>query len=222
MAGAYFMERLIALTPATSEQEHVPAILWSDPRVPSRPGARLEGGADPLPWMRHGVARLEQAGAQAIAIPCNTAHLWYEDLVAEARVPVLHIVDVAIADLHRQGIRSGRIGLMATAATLQLCLYQDRLEARGYECIVPSDDEVLRHCTIPIRHVKANDIPAACEPVAAGVERLLERGAQAVVLGCTELPLALPNARRTGINIPLVDSIDALALAALDWYYAGR
>jgi aspartate racemase len=222
MAGAYFMERLIALTPATSEQEHVPAILWSDPRVPSRPGARLEGGADPLPWMRHGVARLEQAGAQAIAIPCNTAHLWYEDLVAEARVPVLHIVDAAIADLHRQGIRSGRIGLMATAATLQLCLYQDRLEARGYECIVPSDDEVLRHCTIPIRHVKANDIPAACEPVAAGVERLLERGAQAVVLGCTELPLALPNARRTGINIPLVDSIDALALAALDWYYAGR
>ena len=222
MAGAYFMERLIALTPAANEQDHIPAILWSDPRVPSRPGARLEGGADPLPWMRHGVARLEQAGAQAVAIPCNTAHLWYEEIVAAARVPVLHIVDAAIADLHRQGIHGGRIGLMATAATLQLRLYQDRLEACGYECIVPSEDEVLRHCTVPIRHVKANDIPAACEPTATGVEQLLNRGAQAVVLGCTELPLALPHARRAGLGIPLVDSIDALALAVLDWYYAAR
>jgi aspartate racemase len=172
--------------------------------------------------MRHGVARLEQAGAQAIAIPCNTAHLWYDEIVAAARVPVLHIVDAVIADLHRQGIPGGRIGVMATAATLQLRLYQDRLEARGYECIVPAQDEVSRHCTVPIRHVKANDIPAAFEPAAAGVERLRKRGAQAVVLGCTELPLALPHARRAGLGIPLVDSVDALALAALDWYYAGR
>ena len=74
--------------------------------------------------MVEGVRFLERAGAQLIAIPCNTAHLWYDQIAAATRLPVLHIIEAVIDDLRRLGLPKGRIGLMGTAATLKLGLYQ--------------------------------------------------------------------------------------------------
>ena len=74
LASAQFMVRLTLLTPATRDQDHIPAVLWSDPRVPDRTVGRLSGGADPLPWLLRGIEGLQHAGCGAIAIPCNTAH----------------------------------------------------------------------------------------------------------------------------------------------------
>src|SRR5689334_7763772 len=95
LASAQFMARLTLLTPAAHDQDHVPAVLWSDPRVPDRTAARLAGGADPLPWLLRGIRGLEAAGCGAIAIPCNTAHGWYEPMQAATRLPILHIVEAA-------------------------------------------------------------------------------------------------------------------------------
>src|ERR1700739_3912024 len=77
-ASAQFMLRLTALTPAARDQDHIPAVLWSDPRVPDRTAARGGGGEDPLPFLLRGVRGLRQAGCGAIAVPCNTAHGWYD------------------------------------------------------------------------------------------------------------------------------------------------
>ena len=127
LASAQFMVRLTLLTPATRDQDHIPTVLWSDPRVPDRTVGRLSGGADPLPWLLRGIEGLQQAGCTAIAIPCNTAHGWYDTMRDAARVPILHIVDAAAVELGRLGIRPGRIGVMGTQATLAMRLYQDRL-----------------------------------------------------------------------------------------------
>ena len=118
LAGAHFMVRLTMLTPAERDQDHIPAILWSDPRVPDRTTARLAGGADPLPALTRGIAGLLQAGAGAIAIPCNTAHGWYDAMCAAAGVPILHIVDAAAIELQRLAVPVSRIGVMGTAGTL--------------------------------------------------------------------------------------------------------
>lgn len=144
MAGAAFALRLAALTPADADQQHIPTLLRNDPRIPDRSSAYMAGGENPLPYMVEGVRFLERAGAQLIAIPCNTAHLWYDDIAAATQRPVLHIIQAVIDDLRRLGLQQGRIGLMGTAATLKLGLYQRHLEAQGYECIVPDDDEVER------------------------------------------------------------------------------
>lgn len=222
MAGAFFLSRLIALTDVEREQDHIPAILWSDPRVPDRPAARWRGGADPLPWLENGVRHLERSGARAIAIPCNTAHLWYDQVAASSRVPVLHIVAAVIDDLRRNGANHGRVGLLGTAVTLKSGLYQRRLEAAGYECIVPTDEEIDRYCTKSILLVKANRLGESFEPAAHCVSLLQHRGADAVILGCTELPLAIPQALRADFGTTLIDSIDALARAALAWYCEGQ
>lgn len=218
MAGATFAQRLVALTPVDKDQDHIPTVLLNDPRIPDRSTARLGKGESPLPAMRAGVEFLSASGAQLIVIPCNTAHLWYDELVAAASCPMLHIIEAVAQDLQRQGVTKGRIGLMGTTATLALGLYQHTLEKYGYECIVPTDEEVETLCMASIRAVKANQLDEALAPAVECVKRLRARGADAVALGCTELPLAIPHALRPELGVVLTDSIDALAMAAIAFY----
>jgi len=215
LASAQFMVRLTQLTSAETDQDHVPAILWSDPRVPDRTATDPTGAADPLPWLQRGIEGLQRAGCGAIAIPCNTAHRWYDAMRDAASVPILHIVDAAAAELRRTGVRGGTIGVMGTAATLAMRLYQDRLGALGWDCIVPDDAEMARLVSPAIALVKANRVTEAYAPLAEATRGLAARGAAAVVLGCTEIPLGLQAGPPS--DVPIVDTIDGLARAAIAW-----
>ncbi|WP_431270705.1 aspartate/glutamate racemase family protein [Dankookia sp. P2] len=215
LASAHFMVRLTLLTPAAEDQAHIPAVLWSDPRVPPRTAAKLQGGADPLPALLRGIRGLQAAGCGAIAIPCNTAHGWFEPMRDATPLPILHIVDAAAADLARQDVAPGRIGLMGTAATLAMRLYQDRLEGAGWDCLVPDGDAMQRLVTPAIDLVKANRVAEAYPPLAEVAQGLAARGAQAVVLGCTEIPLGI--AAGPTLPFPVIDTIDALARASIAW-----
>lgn len=214
LASAHFMLRLTLLTDAVRDQDHIPAILWSDPRVPDRGAARAGTGPSPLPALVAGIAGLEAAGSGAIAIPCNTAHGWIDGMRAATRLPILHIVDAAAADLVRQHVPPGPVGVMGTAATLAMRLYQDGL---GRACLVPTEDEMTRLVTPAIALVKANRVTDAFAPLAEAAALLRGRGAQAVVLGCTEIPLAILAGDPASLGLPIIDTIDALARAAIAW-----
>lgn len=215
LAGATFALRMVQLTDAAADQDHIPTLLCNDPRIPDRSSAMLQGGESPLPAMQRGIRLLEAAGAGCIAVPCNTAHLWFDDLKGATRLPVLNIAEAVLENLQRQGMLRGTVGVLGTPATLALGLYQRALEQAGYEVIVPEPDDVLRHCVTAIAAVKAGRLDAAWDPAARGIRALVARGAKAVVLGCTELPLAVPHDRRGEFDCVLTDSIDALALAAI-------
>ena len=215
LAGATFALRMVQLTEAAVDQDHIPTILCNDPRIPDRSSAMLQGGESPLPAMQRGIRLLEAAGAGCIAVPCNTAHLWFDDLKGATRLPVLNIAEAVVQNLRRHSVVQGKVGVLGTPATLALGLYQRALEQAGYEAIVPEADDVQRHCVASIAAVKAGQIDAAWEPAAQGIRALVARGAQAVVLGCTELPLAVPHHRRGAFDCVITDSIDALALAAI-------
>lgn len=217
LASAQFMLRLTLLTPATRDQDHIPAVLWSDPRIPDRIAGRAGTGPDPLPWLLRGIDRLRQAGCGAIAIPCNTAHGWYDAMAKAAEMPIFHIVDAAAADLRRIGITRGAIGLMATQATLDMRLYHQRLEAQGWTCIQPDDDQMRRLIAPATALVKANRLQEAYPPLLEAVNRLASRGASAVVLGCTEIPLGILAGPAQALHVPVVDTIDALARTAIRW-----
>jgi aspartate racemase len=217
LASAQFMLRLTLLTPAERDQDHIPAVLWSDPRVPDRTRGKLAGGEDPLPWLLRGIAGLKQAGCGAIAIPCNTAHGWYDAMQQAAGVPILHIVDAAAADLRRAGIGPGTIGVMGTQGTLDMRLYQDRLHRLGWECIIPTRAEMDRLVTPAIALVKANRVAEAYPPLLEAANTLAARGAGAVVLGCTEIPLGIQAGPQGALRVPTIDTIDALARASIAW-----
>ena len=217
LASAQFMLRLTLLTPAGRDQDHIPTVLWSDPRVPDRTAARLGTGPDPLPWLMRGIDGLKAAGCGAIAIPCNTAHGWFEPMVQEAGLPILHIVDAAATGLRRIGITRGTIGLMGTAGTLAMRLYQDRLGPQGWDIIEPDSHQMERLVTPAIAAIKANHIAETYQPLAEVVNSLAARGATAVVLGCTEIPLGIQAGPAEALDVPVVDTIDALARAAIAW-----
>jgi aspartate racemase len=210
-----FMAKLLRLTPAERDQDHVPLVVVSDPRVPDRVGPILRGvGESPLAALQEGARRLERAGAKCIAMPCHTAHAWYEPLAASTSLPVLHIVDAALAELERLALPPGPLGLLATAATLEAGLYQERLAAAGHPALIPSD-EVMAAAVLPaIALVKRDRAAEAAPLLRRAVEHLLAGGAGRVLLACTELPVAQAAAPHPAC----IDATEALARSCLAWW----
>src|SRR5262249_49773384 len=142
LATANFYEKVITYNRVAHDQEHVPLVIYAVPQVPDRTAALLQNGESPLPALRKGLAALIAAGAEAIAIPCNTAHAWYDELAAASRVPILHIVDAACHAAVRFAGPCATLGLVATAGTLTAGFYPRRLAAAGFNCVVNTDQEM--------------------------------------------------------------------------------
>ena len=218
LATADFMVKVIAGTPATCDQEHVPMIVQSVPQIPDRSAAILTRSDSPLPHLVEGLARLEAAGAGVIAVPCNTAHHWYAALESEARVPILHIADAACDALEARGFMPGAtVALLATAGTIASGFYQARLEARGYLLANGGSDEHERLVQRGIAQTKAGDLAAAAASFEAVLSKLRSAGANAVILACTEIPVALDRANSPSKSFT-IDSTRALAQRCVEWW----
>jgi aspartate racemase len=166
--------------------------------------------------MIEGLRTLVRAGVECIAIPCNTAHHWYDDLARESSVPVLHMVDAAGAAMQRLGVPDGPVGLLATAGTLAASIYPTRLVRHGYECVVPDDGDMETLVTPGIGLVKAGRTAEAEELLRTAADNLLGRGARVVILACTEIPVALKDDDASEGRY--VDATRALAEACVRWF----
>jgi aspartate racemase len=214
MATADFFRKLIEETPAMRDQDHVPVIIHSVPQIPSRDKAITRGGESPLPQMLAGLQALKKQDVDFVVIPCNTAHFWYDPLCRESGLPILHIVD-AVCDQLSNGHRvEGPIGLLSTEATLSSRIYHDRLRDRGIELMVNPADERDQFINPAIELVKCGRLKEAGMAVNRAVSRLLDRGAQKLILGCTELPVAL-EALDTPSMQNCIDATRALARASV-------
>jgi len=216
-ASAEFINRLIAQTPASCDQEHIPFVLWSDPRVPDRSTSLRNGDNLPLSWLLEGIQGLKNAGCNCIVIPCNTAHFWFDEMKKRAswNSKIIHIVDSVADALRDVNVTNSTIGIIGTQATIELGLYQYMLNKLGWNCITPTKEEMNTLVQPAINLIKANNIEAAQPLIMNVVNRLIDSGAKAVVLGCTELPLAVKQTEEQGI--PLINSIDSLVKATLLW-----
>jgi len=210
-ASAEYVARLVAQTPASCDQEHIPFVLWNNPQIPDRSTSLRNGDDRPLPFLLEGIQILKAARCDLIVIPCNTAHFWYDEMV-KLKVPIVHIVD-SVADALRDVDAVGTIGVMGTQATVELGLYQYKLNKGGWNCIVPSKLEMDTLVQPAIDLIKANQIESAYTMLMTVIHSLIDRGATAVVLGCTEIPLAIRESQQG--NTPLINSIDSLVKSAI-------
>ncbi len=208
LATADFYRRLVERTPAGTDQEHLPVLMWADPRVPDRTAALLGGGPSPVPAMVAGARWLRRAGAGCIAVPCNTAHAYLGQVSRAVGVEVLDMVEAAVAAAARTAPGVERVGVLATRGTRRARLYEQAGERLGVD-VLQVPPEVQWDCVDPaIRTVKAGaGLSGAEQRIARAAELLKEQGAQAVVAACTEIPLVSGPASRV---LPLVDSTDAL------------
>lgn len=211
-ASAEFINRLIQQTPASCDQEHIPFVLWNEPRTPDRSISMRAGNDDPLLYLKEGILSLKSVGCDYIVIPCNSAHYWYDEM-NKLGIPILHIVDSVVDELKCLDIDNQTIGVMGTQGTIEYGIYQQHLENQGWKCIVPDKAEMDYFVQPAIDFIKAGHIEEAHYLLVKVIDSLISRGVKAVVLGCTEIPLAVRELEQN--SIPLVNSIDSLVKKAI-------
>ena len=223
LATIDFMRKVLAATPAASDQDHVPLVVSSIPQVPDRTAAFRGDGDSPLAAMLASGQRLVRAGAGLVVIPCNTAHLWFSEIERALALPMLHLVDAALEDAVAEAGENARIGLLCTDATLASGLYMNRtlrsVQKPGVQWALPTAREMLELVMPGILAVKAGALERGGELLGAAAQALVRRGARALVLGCTEVPLVLG---ADSSPVPLIDATGALARRAVAWSLSQR
>ena len=208
------MEKIISLTEAACDQEHIHIISDVNTAIPDRTAAILHGGADPVPEMRRSAERLEAAGAECILLPCNTAHYFYDAVAASVSVPLLHMPRLTAAVLKEAGVK--KAGVLATDGTIRSGVYARALEAEGIEPVYPGAAHQAMVMDLIYQGVKARKIPLESIPVGEILAELRARGAEKFLLACTELPIAF---QALGIRQDCLDPTRVLAFSAVE--YAG-
>lgn len=209
MATVYYMQRVIEMTKAGCDQEHINMLVFNDCDIPDRTAFITEKSPDnPLPVMVEDAKRLEAAGCEFVVIPCNTAHYFYDKLEQAVEIPVVNIVEETIRYAKARVQDLSCVGIMATTGTIVTGTYQKYAQRAGLSFAVPDENEQDLLMQIIYDGVKAGKpVPRADFDRVAN--HLRAKGAQCLILGCTELSVLK---RDLPINDPdVLDSIDVLA-----------
>jgi len=215
-ATANLYYEIVRLTPAKTDQEHIPTLIYSRPQVPDRTTAIKNHDRSIVPYLVEGVTRLERSGASLIVIPCNTAHYFYDDMQQAVKIPVLHMIRETAQTVVQRYPQCKRVGLLATSGTIATGLYEKEFRRRGIETLYPDATTETQCVMRAVYGIKAGTDKQSCEDLLFTAGRSLEqKGAQVIVLGCTEIPLAFNPQRAT---VPVVNATRVLAEAAIREY----
>jgi len=215
-ASVEFYRRILRHTPAKRDQDHLPVILFSNPKIPDRTEAILGVGDDPLPELTRTAQALVRAGADFLVIPCVTAHYFLPELQRRISKPVLSMIQTLLGELHSFQGRLKTLGLLATTGTLHTGLLQKPLQEAGFQILTPdapSQETLVMGAIYGQQGIKAGFLTEENRyKLHMAASQLIRRGARAIIAACTEIPLLL---RPEDIPVPLLDPLDILAKAAI-------
>lgn len=211
IATSHYMELIIRMTDAKRDQEHLDMIIYNIPSIPDRTDYILDPSMpSPIPDIIEIGKKLEKAGAEYLCMPCITAHSFADQFEKEFHVPFINIVDATAKYLYQNGIR--KAGIMATDGTMKSELFQKAFVQYEIEPVIPSKEGQKDVMHIIYEDVKANN-PVEMDRFERVSEELRENGAEAIVLGCTELSLAKRDER---IGHGFLDAMEVLAFNTVD------
>lgn len=200
------LQRISAATLATDDQDHVPLFVDMNPQVPSRIRHLISGiGEDPGPAIAKMAVGLERAGAEALAMPCNTAHHYAHRIEESTKVPFLNMPELTCTRLASQVGIGQAIGILASPATNRIGLFQSHLKAVGLESIHPENEDRL---LASIQRIKQSGPSASdIDLLAQECVRLVDRGAAKILIGCTEFSIVCS---KIEAPIQMIDALDVL------------
>ncbi|WP_298580019.1 aspartate/glutamate racemase family protein [uncultured Olegusella sp.] len=217
LATACFMEMIINKTHAQCDQDNIPMIIYNDPQIPDRTAYILgKSDTNPVPEMIKMARKLEKSGVDYIAIPCNTAHYFYEEIQRATALPVLNIMQLTAQDIAHHSVNN-KVGLMATEGTAKSKVFQNFFNSAHLETILPNDQEQAIITFLIYDCVKSGK-PANIQAFLDVAHALHERGCGTVVVGCTELSVIYQQLEQRPDY--LVDSLDILANACVEYYFS--
>lgn len=209
LATADLFRKIVEHTEAACDQDHIHILIDNNTNIPDRTRALLDGGPDPTQELQKSAKRLIAAGAEGLMMPCNTAHNFHEAVRAVSDVPVLHMIDLTRDALEARGVTCA--ALLATTGTFRTGIYQSRFDGR-VQLLTPNEEEQEAVMDMIYGGVKAGVTDYDASKVQACAERLIAEGAQTIILGCTELPLAMELYR---LDFPATDPTLELAKGAI-------
>jgi len=209
LATADLFRKIVENTPASKDQDHPRILVDCNTNIPDRTAALLDGGESPVEQMVISARYLQQGGADCIVMPCNTAHGFLEAVQQSVSIPVLNMIQLTCSTLLEQGIT--RAGLLATTGTIRTGIYQKYFD--GVQLLLPNEQEQEAVMDMIYKGVKAGVADYDAGLVQKIAERLLrEERAQTIILGCTELPLAMSMYH---LDFPTTDPTLELAKGAI-------
>ncbi|HWQ59446.1 MAG TPA: amino acid racemase [Clostridia bacterium] len=210
LATADLYAKIVRCTDAATDSEHIHVLIDSNTAVPDRTAAILGTGPSPVPELLRSAKRLETAGADFLIIPCNTVHYFYDALTGQTKLPVLHMLRLTAQEIKRRGI--GRVALLATDGTVKTGIYARLFDEYNIAYLLPDEAGQRTVMDVIYAGVKANRRDYDTTALRKTLDGLMEQGAEAFVLGCTELPIAF---EQYGLDYPVVDPTEVLAKAAI-------
>jgi len=209
-ATALLFQKLIAYTDAKTDSEHIHILIDNNTDIPDRTTAILAGEDTPVKYICESGKCLEQCGAELLIIPCNTSHYFYDTIQKELHIPVINMITETAKVCVEKGYK--KIGVLATTGTCNTHTYDRELQKFGIESIYPDEEGQKKVMEIIYGQVKAGKkINASI--IDQTLKRMEMKGAQAFILGCTELPFAIKNG---DFGYHFLDSLDILAKKTIE------
>lgn len=210
LATCDLFKKIIDMTDAKSDQEHIHICIDCNTKIPDRTKAILDGGENPVPEMVRSGIRLQSMGADVLIMPCNTAHYFYDRITPFFDIPLLNMLKETVKEIKTRRIR--KIGLLATDGTIQSRVYHTALADAGIDLVTPSPIKQKNVMDVIYNGIKASNRNINLNEFYRTIDEVFEKGAEILVLGCTELPVAF---ELFHIDRPAIDPTSVLAAAAI-------
>ncbi len=209
LATVDLFSKIVELTDAKTDSEHIHIIIDNYPQIPDRTKAILAGTKEPVVPLREAALRLQTAGADLIIIPCNTSHVFIDDVQAAVDIPIINMVEEVSTYLKAHCITT--CGVLTTDGVRKTGLYTEYLSKQGIKAIYPDESGQKTVMEIIYDQVKAGK-PVHLDEIYPKLDDMVESGAQAFILACTELPIAFKDADK---KYNFVDCTDVLATVSI-------
>ena len=209
---------IIRQTPIKEEQDHLPIIIFSNPKIPDRTKALIAGGEDPLPLLTYSAQVLEKAGADFIIIPCNSAHHYLPQLRKRVSIPILNMIAKTADFIKQHYPQEKRVGLLATTGAIKVGIYSTTFAKRGLEIVHPEEATQQSLVMRAIYDIKAKKpLAPAKRRLKQAADELISKGCSLIVMGCTEVPLGLNQKDVAGKGCQLIDPKVIISRAAINF-----
>lgn len=210
LASARLFDLLIRKTAATADNEHIRIFIDDNPQIPDRTAAILAGGPSPVPAIAESIGILKKCGADFIIIPCNTSHYFYDEMVRETGADIVNMITETGKILQKRNI--SKVGILATSGAVKGNVFSNYLAEFGITAVIPSERGQNEVMNLIYNGVKAGRDDFDTEGFMEAVDELRGQGAQELIIGCTEISVAI---EKYNLRISAVDTLDVLAEAAI-------
>ena len=188
-AGLDFCNKLAILNRGKSDQEYPMFILYNKSKIPKRP-ENLKKYYNVLKSLIEGCRLLQKNKCKFIVMPCNTAHYWRDDLQKKIKIPILSMPKEVFLYTKRHCKKRSKIGILCTEATLKTKVYSRYFE-KDFELVSPTKSLQKRSVNKAIKFVKMGKVKDAEKAIRPAINYLIKIKCKKIILGCTELPIAI-------------------------------